>query len=194
MIYYIITILVFICFIVYDVNSIKFNNHFLNKIFFIGIFIFFMENVILMFTLRNNVIYNRINIVLITFSIIFFCLLIYTLFFSLPFNDTYIKKENEGKVIKTGMYGFSRHIGVLWFILMYVPLIFVFKSNFFNKFVLLSSILNVIYVVFQDNYTFLYSFENYEEYKKEVPFIMPTLASIKKTCEKRKKNEFQKKI
>jgi len=116
------------------------------------------------------------------------------LFFSLPFKDTYIKKENEGKVIRTGMYGFSRHIGVLWFILMYIPLVFVFKSNFFNKFVLLSSILNVIYVVFQDNYTFLYSFEDYEEYKKEVPFIIPTLASIKKTCEKREKNELQKKI
>jgi len=194
MIYYIITVLVFISFIVYDVNSIKFNNHFLNKIFLIGIFIFFMQNVILMFTLRNNIIYNRINIVLITLSIIFFCLLIYTLFFSLPFKDTYIKKENEGKVIRTGMYGFSRHIGVLWFILMYIPLVFVFKSNFFNKFVLLSSILNVIYVVFQDNYTFLYSFEDYEEYKKEVPFIIPTLASIKKTCEKREKNELQKKI
>lgn len=190
MTYYIVAILTFISFIIYDINSIRFNNQYLNKLFLIGVFVFVIENIILIFTLKENVIYNMSNLILILFSLIFFSLLIYTLFFALPFQETYIRDENKNKVIKTGMYGLSRHIGVLWFILMYIFLVFIFKSEFYTRFAILCCSLNVIYVIFQDNYTFLYLFEDYKEYKEEVPFIIPTITSIKKAYEKRVKNEF----
>jgi protein-S-isoprenylcysteine O-methyltransferase Ste14 len=109
---------------------------------------------------------------------IFFYLLIYTLFFALPFQDTYIKEKSH-TVCKNGVYALCRHPGVLWFTLFYaflglavmIPTLFVAGSLF--------SILNILYVLFQDRWTFMKSFENYEGYKVDTPFLVPNKKSIK---------------
>jgi hypothetical protein len=40
--------------------------------------------------------------------------------------------------------------------------------------------LNIIYVIFQDRWTFMKTFEDYESYKTDTPFLLPNLKSIKR--------------
>ena len=46
---------------------------------------------------------------------LFLCLLIYTLFFALPFEETYCEENKLRAAYTEGMYGLCRHPGVLWF-------------------------------------------------------------------------------
>jgi protein-S-isoprenylcysteine O-methyltransferase Ste14 len=187
MVYYLVVILVFSLYIVYDINSISFKNKILSKFFLLGSLVFLMENIILLSTLLFRINFDLKNVLLLVFSSIFFILLIYTLFFSLPFNETYVDDNKTRLVVKTGMYSLSRHIGVLWFIFMYICLILVFKDHTFTIFALISCLMNLIYIIFQDNYSFLKLFDDYQEYKEEVSFLIPNINSLKKFVTERGK-------
>jgi protein-S-isoprenylcysteine O-methyltransferase Ste14 len=187
MIYYLVVILVFSLYIIYDINSISIKNGVLSKFFLLGSLIFLVENTIILSTLLFRINFNLKNILLLFLSLVFFILLIYTLFFSLPFNETYVDEDKTRQVVRTGMYSLSRHIGVLWFIFMYICLIIVFKDHTFTIFALISCLMNLIYIVFQDNYSFLKLFDDYQEYKEEVSFLIPTINSLKKFVTERGK-------
>ena len=45
----------------------------------------------------------------------FLALLIYTLFFALPFEETYCEENRLRAAYTEGVYGLCRHPGVLWF-------------------------------------------------------------------------------
>ncbi len=45
----------------------------------------------------------------------FLALLIYTLFFALPFEETYCEENKLRAAYTEGVYGLCRHPGVLWF-------------------------------------------------------------------------------
>lgn len=186
MIYYLITIGVFLLYIIYDINSFTINSKILNKLFIIGTLIFVTENLFLVNQIINDVEFNFTTIYLLTCALIFFVLLIYTLFFSLPFKDTYLDQNQANKVIRTGMYGLSRHIGVLWFILMYGCLALVFTNSTFTIFAIVACLMNLIYIVFQDNYTFIRLFDDYEDYKTEVSFLIPHPKAIKRVISRRR--------
>jgi len=187
MLYYIAVILVFLLYIVYDINSLTINNVILSKLFMIGSIILLVVNITLFSKLVGSITLNISTVIFMLLAVLFFILLIYTLFFSLPFKDTYVDEEKSRKVVKTGMYSLSRHIGVLWFILMYVCLTLVFQNHIFTIFSLISCLMNLIYILFQDNYSFIKLFDDYDEYKKEVSFLIPSINSIKKFVSKRGK-------
>ncbi|MDD3027715.1 MAG: hypothetical protein PHI41_06705 [Erysipelotrichaceae bacterium] len=189
MIYYLVAIGVFSLYIIYDINSVTIKNHWLDKLFLLASVIFTITNVVMIFRLKNAIAFTSSTIVLIGCALIFLSLLIYTLFFALPFEATYVS-FNQTKTIRTGMYGLSRHIGVLWFILMYVCLIFVFNDFTFTLFASISSLMNLIYIVIQDNFTFVRVFWDYQEYKQEVPFLIPTYSSVKRVILKGENYEF----
>lgn len=186
MIYYLITIGVFLLYIIYDINSFTINSKILNKLFIIGTLIFVTENLFLVNQIINDVEFNFTTIYLLTCALIFFVLLIYTLFFSLPFKDTYLDQNQANKVIRTGMYGLSRHIGVLWFILMYACLAGAFTNLTFTVFAIVACLMNLIYIVFQDNYTFIRLFDDYEDYKTEVSFLIPSPKAIIRVISRRR--------
>ena len=48
-------------------------------------------------------------------ALCFLLLLIYALFFALPFQETYVVQNVGNKVCAQGMYALCRHPGVLWF-------------------------------------------------------------------------------
>lgn len=187
MIYYFVVILVFSLYIVYDINSITINNSIISKFFILGSLLFLIENILLISTVIAKINLSFINILLMLLSLVFFILLIYTLFFSLPFNETYVDDNKSRKVVKTGMYSLSRHIGVLWFIFMYFCLALVFKDFTFTIFAIISCLMNLIYIIFQDNYSFLRLFDDYQEYKEEVSFLIPNINSLKKFVTERGK-------
>ena len=113
-------------------------------------------------------------------SLVFLALEIYTLFFALPFSDTYVQ-QSQGRLAYTeGVYALCRHPGVLWFAGGYLCLAGAMGSGRLWGFCLLMSGLDVAYVVLQDLWTFPRTFDNYPEYRSLAPFLIPNPASLRR--------------
>lgn len=106
-------------------------------------------------------------------------LLIYTLFFALPFKDAYV--DGRPTLCTTGMYALCRHPGVLWLGLMYAALYGALPCALTGASALLFTTLDIGYALFQDVYTFPRIFPDYGGYRRLAPFLIPNPASIKRT-------------
>ena len=106
-------------------------------------------------------------------------LLIYCLFFALPFQQTYTKQSTGNHVYKGGVYALCRHPGILCFFFLYLMLgLAALPENLLQN-GMLFSLLNLLYAWFQDCVTFPKTFCDYREYQNTVPFLIPTRASIR---------------
>lgn len=110
----------------------------------------------------------------------FLCLLVYTLFFALPFEETYVEESRYREAYTEGMYALCRHPGVLWFAGVYLCIAMLWKSEEGILFSAVMVLLNLFYVIFQDVYSFPRTFSNYQEYKKSTPFLIPNGKSIQR--------------
>lgn len=127
--------------------------------------------------------------ILISLGILNMFLLIYTLFFALPFEETYCSREGKkdgicrveekSNVCDRGVYALCRHPGVLWFFFFFFFCGLALHSKLFFTGGLIFSACNLGYVIFQDIWTFPKTFSDYEEYKKKTPFLIPDWKSIK---------------
>ena len=180
MIYILLGFVAFLFFVIYDINSIIFKHKILNGCFFVGVFLITFATVGIIITTRDLIMIDFIGMgILGMLAVIFFYLLIYTLFFALPFKNTYIETEGSPKVYKNGVYALCRHPGVLWFTGFYIFLGLALKIPLLLTAAVIFSLLNILYVVFQDQWTFIKVFDNYDKYKKDTPFLFPSLKSIK---------------
>ena len=165
----------FLLYFLYDVNSILWKKKIFQSNFLVGTICIVIGTLYEMISNRGVYTFNGISKTCLFLSVICFILLIYTLFFSLPFDDTYVK-QNVHKVYDKGMYGICRHPGIYWFLLFYLFLgIGLLPSNILLYGCILSA-LNFLYAYFQDVYTFMHTFDDYKEYKERVsffPFIKP---------------------
>ena len=109
----------------------------------------------------------------------FLAVLIYTLFFALPFEETYVAQDAH-KTYDKKMYALCRHPGVLWFAGFYICLWLAFGTKPLLVMAIWFSLLNFCYIVLQDDYTFPRIFSDYEDYKKRVPFLLPNGKSLKR--------------
>lgn len=175
-------VIAFILFVFYDLEQA----HFISCRFHKTIqFFFTIGFLLLLFTTITAVWREVINISewstgQIFFSVLaifFLLLLLYTLFFALPFEETYVT-QNGYKTYDKGMYALCRHPGVLWFTGCYVSLWMAFGGGLLPMAVLYCS-LNVLYIILQDVITFPRVFVDYSLYKQHVPFLIPTVKSIK---------------
>lgn len=113
-------------------------------------------------------------------SLIFCLLLIYSLFLELPFKQTYTNSTYNSKLVDTGTYALTRHPGVLWFFLFFM---FLFLAT---GLVLVAlggigwTIVNVIYVYFQEKVFFIKMFPEYRGYQKTTPMLIPNYYSIRR--------------
>ena len=96
--------------------------------------------------------------------------LIYALFFALPFEDTYYREAAEAKACRTGIYGRSRHPGVVPFFFCFLFLGLAAGGRQLAA-GMAYSLLNLLYVWYQDRIIFVREFSDYEAYRKEVPFL-----------------------
>ena len=113
-------------------------------------------------------------------ALCFLALLIYTLFFALPFEETYCEENKLRAAYTEGVYGLCRHPGVLWFAGAYLCMWGMFGGWRQGIYFLLMIFWNYLYIIFQDLWTFPQTFFNYREYQKTTPFLMPNRDSIKK--------------
>lgn len=172
---FILIILAFMLFFIYDKNQISLHVKWLQPAFFLGcICLVIGVTYAYIHSWNKNVSYWCLAI-----ALIFMALLIYVLFFALPFSKTYIK-EDANKVCKTGVYALCRHPG--FWMLAGCSLFLALSVYTWHMFLisLLVNIGNFLYIYYQDHVTFPCQFIDYEEYKKEVPFLIFNFVSIRK--------------
>ena len=83
------------------------------------------------------------------------------------------------KVCDQGMYRLCRHPGFLWFTGAYIFLALGIQDTAAAQVVAVFIVCNFAYVLLQDLWTFPHLFEDYNTYKKNVPFLIPTARSLK---------------
>ena len=119
------------------------------------------------------------DVLLLVGAAVFFALLIYSLFFALPFEKTYTEQTSGNHVYSGGVYALCRHPGILWFFGMYLLLGLAALPSGMIVNCLVFSALDLAYAWFQDRITFPKTFCDYTQYQKSVPFLIPTKASIR---------------
>lgn len=107
-----------------------------------------------------------------------FLLLLYSLFFNLPFRKTYIATGVGDKLIRTGLYALVRHPGVDWFILLLFSLVLVSKSSLLLIAAPIFILLDIVLVVVQDKFFLGRMFDSYESYRQETPMLVPNRQSL----------------
>lgn len=171
--------LAFLFFILYDINSVTVKNKLLRGGFFIGCFLLIAATGgVVSATLTKMMWYSSQTLVFVPLAVLFLFLLIYTLFFAIPFEDTYIKPSTGPRTCTTGFYALSRHPGVLWFIGFYFSLWLALSGSLLLLAGILFSLLNLIYIFLQDRWIFMKTFPDYGDYKKTTPFLIPTYRSL----------------
>ena len=120
MIYEIMGIAAFAAFGLYDVNSVIWKNRIADRLFFAGSAAITVSCVLAVYDAVSAEkslldIPQVIKTAALIAGAISVVLLVYTLFFAIPFRDTYVDRDGTGKrtVCRTGMYALCRHPGVL---------------------------------------------------------------------------------
>lgn len=181
MIYIIIGVIAFIFLYIFDINKIYKIHKFLNIFFALGVLLISASTLGILFgNFEKTNTPPHLSIVFGILSASCFILMIYSLFFALPFNKTYITGENPDKVTDSGMYAVCRHPGVIWFMLFYLFLWLSSGINLMFWAFLIWTIMDIIHVMIQDKYFFPKTLKGYSEYKKTTPFLIPSFLSIKK--------------
>lgn len=178
-------VIAFGMYILYDLNSFTWKNRILHTFFLIGSVILAVSTAVCLLTLIRDyrppvwrlVIYG-------TLAASQAALLLYTLFFALPFEETYTRIEENPPVYTEGVYALCRHPGVVWFFFFYLCLALMTGKALMMAVCIVYSGLNVLYVWFQDRVTFKRTLSGYEAYQKETPFLIPSGESIRRCIRK----------
>lgn len=166
---------------VYDLNSVIWRRKILHSFFSLGSFLIVVSTIVGVSDAGRENGNVKDSLGWFVLAATFLGVLVYTLFFALPFKETYQNgedSEEKSKVCSHGMYALCRHPGVLWFFFFYLCLSIGMESAKLLGTGMVYSFCNFLYVVFQDRYTFPKVLEGYEEYKKDVPFLIPDKKSI----------------
>ncbi len=178
MIYIIIGLIGFVFFLIFDLLSLK--NRIISKYIFAltGLFLVIYSTVKIIRLPSDTFVNNTTQIISLDLAIIFFGLLIYSVFIEVGVK-TY-RQIAEHSLVTNGTYSLVRHPGVVWLFLTYF-----FGSVFFeNSFLLITAIvwtiINTIYIVLQEKLVLKKLFNNYGEYIKATPMILPNITSLRK--------------
>ena len=179
----------FLLFFLYDVNSFTWRSRLLHKSFALGVTLLAAATVLdLAAALRMGVFSGLKDLILLVAGALCLAALVYCLFFALPFAETYQDTDGPPAVCDRGVYALCRHPGVLCMLGMYLfwglgalPATMLRNGLIFSGF-------NTVYVCFQDRMTFPRTFPDYPDYQKNVPFLIPTGASIRAAWRTRRRS------
>lgn len=170
----------FVLYLLYDINSFKWQRSLPRSFFMLGTLLIALATLI---DLRAAVLLHAfrgaMDIALLLGGIVCFAALIYCLFFALPFKATYTEQKNDRRVYDGGVYALCRHPGILCFFGMYLLLGAAALPGELLMHGIVFSLMNLAYAWFQDRITFPKTFCDYEAYQKKIPFLIPTGASIR---------------
>ncbi len=186
----VIGIIVFGLYLIYDYNSVRWK-HWLPRCFFLaGTCLLAAATAVQTVSAIQTVGLQTHSWLFLAGAVLFLGLLIYTLFFALPFEETYLNQNEKPCVYMDGMYALCRHPGVLWFFFFYLCLGLAFWPSRLLWVGIFYSGLNLLYVIVQDLWTFPNTFADYVLYKKKAPFLIPTRTSIKRAFGRKQENDF----
>ena len=179
----------FLLFFLYDVNSFTWRSRLLHKSFALGVTLLAAATVLdLAAALRMGAFSGLNDLILLVAGALCLAALVYCLFFALPFAETYQDTDGPPAVCDRGVYALCRHPGVLCMLGMYLfwglgalPATMLRNGLIFSGF-------NTVYVCFQDRMTFPRTFPDYPDYQKNVPFLIPTGASIRAAWRTRRRS------
>lgn len=164
-----------------DMNQIKFHLKWGKYTFMIGcILLLIVTGLLINQHLYDDKTFHIGHLIASILCMINTLLLIYTLFFALPFEGTYVEQDHL-KVYDKGVYALCRHPGILWFFFAYIFLAMCLSSIEIGIAAILFSFMNFIYAYLQDCIIFPITLEGYEDYQRRVPFLIPTITSIKRS-------------
>lgn len=167
-------------FLLYDINRIKWQVKLFSGLFFLGCLLIGVATTGALWSVRGSLVVPTLErMASLLIAVFFFSLLIYTLFFALPYKKTDISSDVKRTVYDKGVYALSRHPGVLWFAFFYISLFSLFRHPLVMTIAFLFSLLNLIYAFFQDIWTFPKMFDDYLPYCRVTPFMIPNAASIR---------------
>ncbi|MEG0780078.1 MAG: hypothetical protein RR426_05695 [Oscillospiraceae bacterium] len=111
----------------------------------------------------------------------FFGLLLYALFFAIPFSKTYLNTVDPAKktVCRSGLYALCRHPGVLCFAGFYLFLWLALGGKLLFWQFLVYNALNLAYILLQDHWSFPKAFADYADYQQQTPFLIPNRESLR---------------
>lgn len=182
----------FILYFIYDINSIRMKHAFIQKFFALGSILVVASVAAQFWSAWGQCERNRGAMLGFGIGALFFVgLLIYTLFFALPFEETYCEENKRRAAYTEGVYALCRHPGVLWFAGAYLCMWGMLGGWRTGIYVLLMIFWNCLYVIFQDLWTFPRTFFNYREYQQNTPFLIPNGRSIRACLSSIRKNRKQ---
>jgi len=170
----------FALFFAYDINSFTRKNRAVHCTFGLGALLLAVSvGLDLWDAWQTGLLSGAGDVALLSGGLLMLGALIYCLFFALPFDQTYVRPDGGRRVYDGGAYALCRHPGILCYFAMSalwgaaaLP-----GRMLLNGTVL--SVLNLLYAWFQDRVTFPKTFADYEDYRKRVPFLLPTPASVR---------------
>ena len=170
----------FALYILYDINSFTRKLRFVHAFFLLGTLLLGIATALDVWQAwKAGAFSGAMDAVLMIGAVVFFAALIYSLFFALPFKETYTEQEGNDRVYSGGVSAFCRHPGILCFFGMYLLLGLAALPTDMITNCLIFSALDLGYAWFQDRVTFPKTFCDYTDYQKNVPFLIPTKASIR---------------
>ncbi len=105
-------------------------------------------------------------------------LLVYSLFFNLPFGKTYVSRGVGSRLVENGLYALVRHPGVWGFVLVMLSLVLVSGSSLMLVAAPVWIFLDILLVVVQDKFFFGKMFPGYEDYRRKTPMLFPNRRSL----------------
>lgn len=178
--------IVFGLYILYDINSVRWKNSLLHASFLLGSILLAALTVIQIVAALPLIQKDLRFWIFLVLAAAALALLVDTLFFELPFEKTYLQPNEKPQVYDGGMYALCRHPGVIWFFFLYLFLGIAFLPSRLLYVGGIYSILNLIYVVIQDVWTFPRTFCDYKRYQESTPFLVPNINSAKRALRTRK--------
>lgn len=168
----------FVLFLIYDINSVTAQKRVLNICFALGcVLVCAAAGLLLRDAARSA--NGAVSTVLLVLGALSALMLVYCLFFALPFSDTYINPEKRRRVYSGGAYALCRHPGVLCFFFAFLFWGLAAPGTPLLPAGLIFSLMDLLYAVFQDRFSFPKTFVDYEDYRERVPFLIPTRESIR---------------
>lgn len=162
-------ILAYVLYFFYDINEIRWKNHFIKSFFAVGTL---LTGVVTVFETIKYFSFATKDYILIPLCVLAVLLLFYCLFFAIPFKKTYVEESTEREAYTGGVYSLCRHPGFMSLALVYVLLALMAWSRETCIVFGLIVLGDLLYVIFQDVYVFPRTFTNYEEYKKTTGFVI----------------------
>jgi len=136
-----------------------------------------LATLLLLISQADQCTWDVLFFVFLTLALASAALMAKALFFSLPPN-AYAASVQIRCTYARGMYALCRHPGVLWYCLMFASLAIMLRTPAATAGCCILCIGDIAYMVFQDVWSFPRIFCDYAEYQRNVPFFLPTRASV----------------